>query len=116
MFSTKLFSTKSMECMRLQIVLNDVVMFIIGLIITFKLAEMLGEYMAANIEEMKNKKDAYLKGLKEKRNCFKGLNKVPSQTIIQCDKCYNEYGKTGIKTRNIIGRIVQQYCVNCANK
>jgi hypothetical protein len=84
---------------------------------------MLADYMLFNIEAAKKKKEETnnalskeitklqeeIKDLKFK----KGLKKVPSETIVQCDKCYNEFCETEIKTRKIIGQIYQQYCINC---
>lgn len=112
--------------------INDLVMFMFGLVICVILADMLADYMLFNIEDAKKKKeetDALLKEIKilqEENNAikilqeenkdlkvFKGLKKVPSETIIQCDNCYNEFCETEIKTRKIIGQIYQQYCINC---
>ena len=98
------FSTK--------ILIKDVAIFMIGLIITIIISELLASYMVMNIEEaiseMKKKKmkELYLKNRKEIKN-------VPSPKIIQCDKCYNEYNEIEIKKCNIIGHICQQYCTNC---
>ena len=120
-------NTLQMECVTIKlfglttkILINDFVMFILGLVITAILAEMLADYMFANIEKAKrdekaksdekaNKSDE-IKRLKEE---IKSLKKAPSQRIIQCNKCYSEYCETEIKTCKIIGRISQQYCINC---
>jgi hypothetical protein len=121
-----------MECITLKlfglttkILINDLVMFILGLVITSILAEMLSDYMFVNIEDQKKKKDEYLKQ-KEERDALsseikrlneeiKGLKKTssPGKTIVQCNKCYNEYCETEIKSCKIIGDIYQQYCINC---
>ena len=105
-----------------KLLINDLVMFILGLVITAILAEMLADYMLVNIEEAKRKQnkikslsDEILKLQEEIKdlNLKKGLKKVPSETIVQCDKCYNEFCETEIKRRKIIGQIYQQYCINC---
>lgn len=112
-------NTLQMECVTIKlfglttkILINDFVMFILGLVITAILAEMLADYMFANIEKAKSdkKKRDEIKRLKEE---IKSLKKAPSQRIIQCNKCYSEYCETEIKTCKIIGRISQQYCINC---
>ena len=118
-------NTLRMECVTLRlfglttkVLINDIVAFIIGLIISIIIAEMMADYMIANIENakrevMQKKKHAeYLKHRKETQ----GLKKVPSQTIIQCDKCFNEYTEKEIKAQKIIGHIFQQYCTYCINK
>ena len=105
-----------------KLLINDLIMFMFGLVITIILADMLADYMLFNIEDAKKKKEETnalskeitklqeeIKDLKFK----KGLKKVPSETIVQCDKCYNEFCETEIKTRKIIGQIYQQYCINC---
>jgi hypothetical protein len=97
-------------------------MFIFGLVICVILADMLADYMFANIEDAKKKKEEINALSKEITNLQeeikdlkfkKGLKKVPNETIVQCDKCYNEFCETEIKTRKIIGQIYQQYCINC---
>jgi len=118
-------NTLRMECVTLRlfglttkVLINDIVAFVIGLIISIIIAEMMADYMIENIENakreaMQKKKNAeYLKHRKETQ----GLKKVPSQTIIQCDKCFNEYKEEEIKTQKIIGHIYQQYCTYCINK
>jgi hypothetical protein len=122
-------NTLQMECVTIKLfglttklLINDLVMFILGLVITAILAEMLADYMLVNIEEAKKKKaetNALLKEIKilQEENkdlkALKGLKKVPSGLIVQCDKCYNEFCETEIKRRKIIGQIFQQYCINC---
>lgn len=124
--NTKMINnTLQMECVTLRlfglttkVLINDIFAFIIGIIISIIVAEMLADHMIANIEAakreaMQKKKNAeYIKH----RNETQGLKKVPSQTIIQCDKCFNEYNETEIKTQKIIGHIFQQYCIYCINK
>lgn len=121
-----------MDCVTLKLLglttkllINDLIMFMFGLVICVILADMLADYMFANIEYAKKKKEEINVLLKEitklqeeiKDLKFKkGLKKVPSETIIQCDKCYNEFCETEIKTRKIIGQIYQQYCTSCLNK
>ena len=130
-------NTLQMECVTIKlfglttkILINDFVMFILGLVITVILAEMLADYMFANIEKAKSdekKRDEKAKRDEKKRDEnvnksdeikrlkeeIKSLKKAPSQRIIQCNKCYSEYCETEIKTCKIIGRISQQYCINC---
>jgi hypothetical protein len=105
-----------------KLLINDLIMFMFGLVITIILADMLADYMLFNIEDAKKKKEetnALLKEITKLQeeikdlNLKKGLKKVPSETIVQCDKCYNEFCETEIKTRKIIGQIYQQYCINC---
>lgn len=125
-------NTLQMECVTIKlfglstkILINDLVMFILGLIISIILAEMLAEYMFTNIEGQKKKKEEYMKQkeetnalsseikrLKEEINDLKKAP-APGKTIIQCNKCYNEYCETEIKSCKIIGHIYQQYCINC---
>ena len=127
-------NTLQMECVTIKlfglttkILINDLVMFILGLVITAILAEMLADYMFANIEKVKSDakkiKDEYLKQ-KEETNALsneitklqeeiRDLKKGSGQRIIQCNKCYNEYCETEIRTCKIIGYIFQQYCINC---
>ena len=129
-------NTLQMECVTIKLfglttklIINDLVMFMFGLVISIILADMLADYMLTNIEEAKRGQDKIktllkeikilqeennaIKILQEENNAIKGFKKSPSQTIIQCDKCYNEYNETEIKTRKIIGQIYQQYCINC---
>jgi hypothetical protein len=118
-----------MDCVTLKLfglttklLINDLIMFIFGLVICVILADMLADYMFANIEDAKKKKEEINALSKEITNLQeeikdlkfkKGLKKVPNETIVQCDKCYNEFCETEIKTRKIIGQIYQQYCINC---
>jgi hypothetical protein len=110
---TKIAPLLNQECVTLKlfglstkILAADVAIFMIGLIITIILAELLANYMVANIEDQKKKKmkELYLKQRKEK---------TLKSKIIQCDKCYNEYSETEITKCNILGHICQQYCTNC---
>jgi hypothetical protein len=118
-----------MDCVTLKLfglttklLINDLIMFIFGIVICVILADMLADYMFANIEDAKKKKEEINALSKEITNLQeeikdlkfkKGLKKVPNETIVQCDKCYNEFCETEIKTRKIIGQIYQQYCINC---
>jgi hypothetical protein len=100
-------------------------MFILGLVVTIIFAEMLANYMFTNIDDLKKKKDEYLKQKEEisaLSSEIKRLNaeinvlkkpRSPGKMIIQCNKCYNEYCETEIKSCKIIGHIYQQYCINC---
>jgi hypothetical protein len=98
--------------LRTQILATDIAIFFVGLVVTIILAELLANYMIANIEELKKRKmrDLYLKQWKERKE-----KKEVNSKIIQCDKCYNEYAETEIKKIKIIGNISQQYCGNCYN-
>jgi hypothetical protein len=113
---TKIAPLLNQECVTLKlfglstkILAADVAIFMIGLIITIILAELLANYMVANIEDQKKRKmkELYLKKRKEK---------TLKPKIIQCDKCYNEYSETEITKCNIIGHICQQYCTNCTKQ
>jgi len=90
----------------------DIVIFFIGLVVTFMLAEMLANYMSESIEEA-------IKQKKYPRNGVSSLtrnsprNSVSSPRIIQCDKCYNEYSEVEIKKTKLFGHIFHQYCSNC---
>jgi hypothetical protein len=83
-----------------KILTTDIVIFFLGLVVTIMLAEMLANYMVVSIEEaIKRRKE--MKG------------PLSSPKIIQCDKCYNEYGEAEIKKTKIFGRIFHQYCSSC---
>jgi hypothetical protein len=125
-------NTLQMECVTIKlfglttkILINDFVMFILGLVVTIIFADMLANYMFTNIDDQKKKKDEFLKQkeeisalsseIKRLNEEINGLKKPrsPGKTIIQCNKCYNEYCETEIKSCKIIGHIYQQYCINC---
>ena len=131
MFNTFINSTTTLhlDCVTIKLfglttrlLITDIEMFIFGLVICVILADMLADYMLFNIEDAKKKKEEINALLKEitklqeeikDLKTLKGLKKVPNSMIIQCDKCYNEFCETEIKTRKIIGQIFQQYCINC---
>jgi hypothetical protein len=105
-----------------KLLITDIEMFIFGLVICVILADMLADYMLFTIEEAKRGRDQTntlldeIKKLQEEiidLKALKGIKKVTSQMIIQCDKCYNEYSKNETQKCNIVGNIFQQYCTEC---
>jgi len=105
----------------------DIVIFFIGLVVTFMLAEMLANYMSESIEEAIKQKKYPRNGVSSlTRNGVSSLtrnsprnsvssprNSVSSPRIIQCDKCYNEYSEVEIKKTKLFGHIFHQYCSHC---
>jgi len=101
-----------------KILINDLVIFFIGLIATILLAEMLATYMVMSIENAINeskKRKLYALYLKTRIEKKERNKETYSQKIIQCDNCYNEYGEFEIKKVKIFKHIFNQYCTNCRN-
>jgi hypothetical protein len=112
----------------------DIVLFFIGLVVTFMLAEMLANYLSESIEEAIKQKKYPRNGVSSltRNSVSSPRNSVSSLTrngvssprnsprisdssprIIQCDKCYNEYSEVEIKKTKIFGHIFHQYCSHC---
>ena len=117
--------------------INIFVTLMLGIMSCLIIAEILSDYMLFNIEKAKKEKDkeketelkrkeeidALVKEIIKLQEDIHVLNtevqelkKDKEPIIIQCDKCFNEYCETEIKTCHIIGHIFQQYCIDCMNK